>query len=323
MTSSFLSRPVTRRRLMLGSALGASAFTLLPARSIFAQATPMPQATPTAGAYPEITVTINDQAMTASVTEVPSGFVKLNVINLSKDSNSASFIGPGQGQTMQDLANAASQVAASGGNQFPPAIYKANIPGGPGDLDPATTGSAYVHLTDGQWAIVPEGNQAPLLVTASKTNASNETEPSSVVTITEVDFAFNGFNAAIPAGTHTWKVANTGAQPHMLRISGVPAGTTAEQVLALVTAEMSGTPAATGLKESDLKAVNPAGVMIQSAGATVYPIMNLDKGHYAAVCFMPDEKTGKPHVLEGMLAVFDVGAAPAPVATPGLATPVS
>lgn len=320
MTSAFLSRPVTRRRLMLGTALGASAAAVLPARAIFAQATPMAQATPAAGAYPEFTVTINDDNLTASATEVPSGYVKFNVINLSKDSDAASFIGPGQGQTMDEITKALGQIAASGGSQFPPAMYKAVIPGGPGDLQPATTGSAYIHLTDGDWAVAPEGKQAPIMVTAKAGSASNETAPSSVVTITEVDFAFNGFDQAIPAGTHTWKVDNTGAQPHMLSIMGVPAGTTKDQVLALVTAEMSGTPPASGLKESDLTSVNPSGVMIQSAGVTIYPIMNLDKGHYAAVCFMPDEKTGKPHVLEGMLAVFDVGEA-APPATPG-ATPV-
>jgi hypothetical protein len=312
MSPAFISRPLTRRQLIVGTALGASALTLLPAPSLLAQATP------TTGAnYPELTVTITDQELKASATEVPSGYVKLTVINLSKDSNSASFLGPGKGQTMDDLKKAMSTVAASGGNTFPPAIYQAAIPGGPGDMQPATTGSAIVHVTDGDWVIVPEGNQMPLFVTAKAGSGSNETEPQSAVTITEVDFAFGGFDAPIPAGTQTWKVVNTGMQPHFLGVFGVPAGTTVAQVLALVTAESSNaTPQAGGLKESDITSVNPSGVMIQSSGTTVFPIMNLDKGHYAAACFMPDERTGQPHILEGMLAVFDVGTATTPVATP-------
>ena len=51
-------------------------------------------------------------------------------------------------------------------------------------------------------------------------------DPGSTVEITEVDFAFGGFATLIPAGQQVWKVTNVGAEPHMLILGQVPAGTT-------------------------------------------------------------------------------------------------
>lgn len=305
-----LSRPLTRRQLLRGATAGAGAFALLPARSLFAA-----PATRAPKDYPELTVTISDNELTASATEVPSGYVKLTVINKTKDANSAAFVGPGKGITMDDLMKAMSTIAASEGNEFPPEIYQATIPGGPGDLQPGATGTAYVHLTDGEWAVAPEGNQAPLRVTAMTTDASNETEPQSVVTITEVDFAFGGFDAPIPAGTQVWKVVNTGSQPHMLGLFRGPASMTVAQILQIANLPENGTPPPGALQQNEITEVS-GGVMMQSPGTTVYPVLDLPAGRYGAVCWVPDERNGEPHIMEGMLAVFDVGGAGTPAATP-------
>lgn len=305
------SRPLNRRQLVIGATAGAAAFALLPARSLVAA-----QATPAAASYPELTVTITDNELKASATEVPSGYVLMTVVNQTKEANSAAFVGPGKDQTMDDLKKAMSAIAASGGNEFPPAIYQMMIPGGPGDLQPGASGSAYVHLTDGEWAIAPEGNQPPLVVTARTTDASSETEPRSVVTITEVDFAFGGFDAQIPTGKQVWKVVNTGSQPHMLGLFRGPATMTVAQILQIANLPENGTPPPGALQQNEITEVS-GGVMMQSPGTTVYPVLDLPAGRYGAVCWVPDERTGQPHIMEGMLAAFDIGSAGTPVPTPG------
>lgn len=307
MTLSFHSRPLTRRQITIGALTSAAAMTLLP-RSTFAQATPE------AGmSYPELTVTLTDTALSTSSTTVPAGLVLLTVVNQAKHPDSAGILGPGPGQTFDQLKQAAATPTAS--NQFPPFLYHATIVGGPGDIQPGQSGQAVINVPAGQWAVFDEGNLQPVMVTATEGGAT-QPEPSAVLTITEVDFAFGGFDRPIQPGKQFWKVVNTGTQPHMLIMFGVPAGTTLAQVLQAVSQPENATPAPGALSEKDLMPVNPAGVIMQSSGTTVWPLLDLAAGHYAALCFVPDERNGQPHAMEGMIAVFDVGAGGTPVATP-------
>jgi hypothetical protein len=123
------------------------------------------------------------------------------------------------------------------------------------------------------------------------------------VTITEIDFGFAGFDH-VPAGPQIWKVVHQGTQPHMLVLIGVPAGTTLDQVMALITAPQDATPIPGGLDFTTFRDVG--GVDVQSAGTTVWPILNLSAGRYVALCFVGDRnKGGEPHVMEGMISIFD------------------
>jgi hypothetical protein len=308
MNTSLLARPFTRRYLTLGASAGAGAVTLLP-RPLFAA-----QATPMAGmSYPELTVTITDKELTASPADISSGLVLLTVHNQSKSSDSAGLLGPGAGEPMEQLQQAASTPVP--GNQFPPFLYSATILGGPGDVRPGMPGQAVIDVPAGTWAVFEEGNLPPAFVTAAAGGAT-QPEPEATLTVTEIDFAFGGFDKPIPAGKQTWKVVNSGVQPHMLVLSGVPAGTTLAQVLQAASRPDNATPAPGELSEQDLTPVNPAGVILQSPGTTVWPMLDLPAGRYAALCFVPDPRNGEPHAMEGMVAVFDVGATGTPGATP-------
>ncbi|HEX2194576.1 MAG TPA: hypothetical protein VHK63_06450, partial [Candidatus Limnocylindria bacterium] len=51
-----------------------------------------------------------------------------------------------------------------------------------------------------------------------------------------------------------------------------------------------------------------------SAGQTSWLALDLQPGTYVALCFVPDEQTGTPHALMGMVSIFTVdeaGATPA------------
>lgn len=310
LTTSHLSR----RDLLTVAAKLTAGGTLAATMARSGAVTAFAQATPLAGtSYPELTVTITDTALTTSATSIPAGYVLLTVVNQAKNSDSAGLLGPGPGQTMEQLQQAAATPTAS--NQFPPFLYHATIVGGPGDIQPGQRGQAIIHVPAGQWVVFEEGNLPPAFVTATAGGAT-QPEPSAVLTITEVDFAFGGFGVAISAGKQIWKVVNTGTQPHMLVMFGVPAGTTISQVLQVVSQPENATPTPGGLSEKDIRNLSPAGVIMQSSGTTVWPLLDLPAGRYAAICFVPDERNGQPHAMEGMIAVFDVGSTATPAATP-------
>jgi hypothetical protein len=294
-------------KLVLGGGLGLATVAGLAGRAL-AQATP---AALDLSAYPEVKVTNTDAAVTLSTATVPAGLVLLTVSNKmtsSENGGGSSVIGPPSGMGMADfVATVQQQLATPEAGQFFPAIaYQAVLLGGPGNIDPGQTGQAIVNVPAGQWAVTGIGNQPFAMLTATGGSPSAAPQPTAAVTVTEIDFGFAGFDH-VPAGPQIWQVVHNGTQPHMLLLIGVPAGTTLEQVTALFASFMTGTPAANGLDPSQIR--DAGGVDVQSAGTTVWPVLNLDAGRYAAVCFVPDpNKNYEPHALEGMISVFDAGA---------------
>lgn len=304
---------LSRRDLLTGAAKLAAGGTLVATRGRAGLAGVAAQSTP-AGALPylELKITIVDdpqtgQAFKVNQTTIPAGYVVITAINHSKQGSSVGLIGPGPGQTMQDLMNEAATPEPNN-NGFPSFFNHATLPGGPATVLPEGTGQAIVQLAAGDWGIwggSESANPEPVFIKATGGGAIRP-EPRTSVTITEVDFAFGGLGVSIPTGKQIWKVVNAGTQPHMLSVSKVPAGTTLEQVLAGVSAPPSATPVAGALTQQDFQDVG--GIILQSPGTTAWTMLDLSKGRYTATCLMTDPRTGQPHAMEGMVAVFDVDA---------------
>jgi len=271
------------------------------AAALAQQATPV--STLASLGYPELRVTMTDQAYELSTQQVPAGLVLMTVVNNSKDATGAALLGPPPGSTMQDLMNMA--ATPEPGNGFPAFLYKAVIAGGPGDVAPGGTAQAVVNLTAGDWAVFGEGNQPPSMLTVAGGTPTAQTEPTASATVSELDFSFLGLEGAIPAGPQVWKVVNNGKQPHMLVLGKVPDATTMDQVMQVVNLPENATPAPGMLQESDFQPVG--GVLLQSTGTTVWPALDLAPGRYVALCFVTDPATGKPHAMEGMVTLFNVG----------------
>jgi hypothetical protein len=298
------SAVVGAAKFALGGALG-MALTGTFSNGALAQATP---AAPDLSAYPEVKVTFTDAAVTLSTDTVPSGLVLITASNQLSPSNSggggSSVVGPPAGMSMADFLTAAHPAATPGAEQgLPPIAYQAVILGGPGNIDLGQTGQAIVNIPEGQWAVTGAGNQPFAMLTATPSTSGAMAEPNAAVTITEIDFSFAGFDS-VPAGPQVWKVVHKGTQPHMLVLIGVPAGTTLDQVMALINSPENGTPMPGGLDPS--KIMDVGGVDLQSAGTTVWPVLDLSAGRYVALCFVGDpNKDGEPHVMEGMISIFD------------------
>jgi hypothetical protein len=307
---------VTRRdalvgstKLALGGALGVAVAGRLAARAL-AQATP---AAPDLSPYPELTITVTDQAVQLSPPTIPSGFVLVTVVNqmgASGSSQGFSIVGPPAGMGFADFLaqlkpTAPSGTPGAGGGGLPPIAYTATIVGGPGNIDPGQTGRAIVDLPAGQW-VIPHGQGRGIsLLTATPGTPGATRAPTAAVTITEVDFGFAGFDH-VAAGPQVWRVVHHGTQPHLLDLFQVPAGTTVDQVVQLIALPDNATPPPGLPNPSDFR--DRGGVSLQSQGTTVWPVLDLPAGRYAAACFVPDpSKGGEPHALEGMTSVFDVG----------------
>ncbi len=235
------------------------------------------------------------------MTTVPAGWVLLSVTNSSSDENGAGVLGPGEGQTMDDLVAAAATPPADP-EGFPPFLYEAAILGGPGSMSPGESAQALLIFPREIGQCFQKGTSNPCFITAAESADSNTTAPNPDLKIQLVDFAFGGFSN-VKAGPQIWEITNLGDQPHMLTMSKVPDGTTVAQVLNTVMAMDMGTPSPDALTEDQFQNV-PDGVLLLSTGQTMYLPVTLDASTYVVLCFVTDPNTGMPHVMEGMVAVF-------------------
>jgi hypothetical protein len=109
----------------------------------------------------------------------------------------------------------------------------------------------------------------------------------------------------VPAGPQIWEITNTGeTQSHHVVMWQVPDGTTADAILAEFGGLMMGTPPAEGGLMSQMTGVGYAA--LQSGGATTWYEFDLAPGTYAVICYIIDPETQMPHVMNGMVTVFQV-----------------
>ncbi|HEV2122485.1 MAG TPA: hypothetical protein VGW38_06895 [Chloroflexota bacterium] len=110
----------------------------------------------------------------------------------------------------------------------------------------------------------------------------------------------------IQAGPQIWEVTNIGDEPHELIISKTPERLSAEDALTWVQLPPDATPPP-GLPS--LEETMPVGFVTPISGEqTTLVEMNLEPGHYVAVCFMPTKDEGVPHAFKGMVTTFSIGA---------------
>ncbi|MGH7604108.1 MAG: hypothetical protein ACRENK_08950 [Gemmatimonadaceae bacterium] len=175
--------------------------------------------------------------------------------------------------------------------------------GGPNGVGPGMTSFATtVNLKPGRYAaicIIPGPDNVPhvmkgmikdLVVRPSM--RARATEPRADLTITLSDYAFQP-STAITRGHHVIAVTNVGSQMHELELRKLVPGKTPAD-LAQWAEKMQGPPPASFL----------GGVSPISPGQSNELAVNLTRGHYVMLCFVPDAKDGKPHVAHGMVRDF-------------------
>jgi len=278
------------------------------------------EATPTATfpaalGLPELAITITDTGFEAPA-EIAAGRILLTVTNnapAKQESADANLVRLPEGTTIDDVAGFFGPQLATPAmetNQAAPNwIYQATFAGGPIVL-PGQTAQAVVDLSPGDWVLLNDSPGAPqspqlLTVTGSAASPAAAQEPQPDVNVQLQEYAFVGLDQSIPAGPHLWKFTNTGTQPHIMILFRGPAGISMNQVMTLLQSENATPPPDFPYQESDFD-FNQPGLGALSPGQTSWLALNLAPGTYIALCFVPDQETGVPHALMGMVQVFTV-----------------
>lgn len=223
--------------------------------------------------------------------QVPAGYVTLRMVNRGKEAHHAQLLKLAPGKTAADFQ----QAMRVGG---PPPKWVTEV-GGPGAADPGAAANATTYMPAGEYVLicfvpardgkphVAHGMVRPLTVTARKRVAATAPKPDASIRL--VDYGFD-MKLPVKAGRRTFEVWTDAPQPHEVILVKLTSGATAAQLLRWVE-KPEGPPPGNFA----------GGVSALSPHERAYFTANLRPGTYTLVCFVPDHKDGKPHILHGMV----------------------
>jgi hypothetical protein len=239
----------------------------------------------------QMTVTATDYKFDAP-DQVPSGMMTIHLVDNGAEMHHVAFIKLNDGKTIADVEQA---MKTQGPMPRWAVDYGGVNPPHPGGGMASTTQM----LEPGNYALlcfVPsadgiphfaKGMVRPLTVTPSS-NASASAP------VADIDMTLNNYSFTtskpITAGRHTIKIENAASQSHELMLARLAPGKKAEEIPAWAEKPVGPPPG------------EPiGGVPAIAKGATAFITVDFTPGDYAFVCFIPDEKDGKPHFTHGMV----------------------
>lgn len=238
-----------------------------------------------------VMVTAKDFAFDAPA-QIPAGAVTLELKNQGTEVHQAMLVKLDQGKTGKDV------VAAMKQHGPPPAWMK--WVGGPNAAAPGGQVNATSVLEPGQYAylcVIPSPDGVPHLakgmvrtfeVTSAPSGAAQEL-PETDVTIRLKDYDFE-FSQPLAAGKQRIMVENAGPQVHEVVMVKLAPGKTVQD-FASWAETMKGPP----------PAMPVAGVGALENGMGASFTTDLTAGDYGLICFIPDAKDGKMHLVHGMM----------------------
>lgn len=238
----------------------------------------------------EVTVIAREYSFDAPRT-VPAGYVKLRMLNRGREPHHTQLLKLAPGKTFADFQQAMQ-------SEGPPPSW-VTLVGGPGAADPGGEANATTYMPAGEYVMlcfvpapdkkphVMHGMARPLTVTARKRVTGSAPRPDASIRL--VDYGFD-MKLPVRAGRRTFEVWTDAAQPHEVILVRLNPGVTAAQFLSFVE-NPSGPPPGSFA----------GGVSGLSSRERAYFTANLRRGTYTLVCFVPDHKDGRPHILHGMV----------------------
>jgi uncharacterized cupredoxin-like copper-binding protein len=244
-----------------------------------------------------ITVTATDFKLDMPAT-VPAGAVSLRLVNSGKEFHQAQIVQLDQGKTVADL-----QAAMKHGGALPPWLH---FVGGPNGIGPGQEATTMASLAPGNYAVVcliPSPDGVPHLMKGMiqpfsvSAGGAEVALPVASDTVRLGDYTFESARP-ITAGQHTFLVTNGGRQPHELVMLRLAPGKTVKDF---------GVWATTGGMKGQPPALPLGGVAVIEHGGSGVFTADLTPGDYGMICFVPDSKDGKPHLMHGMMKQITVG----------------
>ena len=225
---------------------------------------------------------------------VPAGLTTIRLEAGGKELHHAAVLKLNEGKTPQDLLAALREKPA-----FPSWAVEV---GGPNPPAPGAVAEATMNLEPGQYMVVcmvpspdgaphiAKGMYKPFVVTGSATNVQQQAD----VEMKLVDYGFE-LSEPLTVGSHVVRVVNTGPQSHEVAVVKLAPGKKAVDVAKWIE-KPQGPPPGQPL----------GGVAGLAPGASATFPITLEKGEYALLCFLPDAKDGKPHLVHGMMTEVTV-----------------
>jgi len=250
-----------------------------------------------------VTITATDYAFGGPDT-IPAGLTTFRLINQGKELHHASLVRLGAGKTVADFQTG---LQAAMQSHAPPPPWMAFV-GGPNAVTLGDTAIATLMLEPGSYVFVcwiptldgvphvMKGMMHSLVVTAGAAPPSAAAEPAADLTIklTEYDFQLS---QPLTAGKHVVRVENPGAQAHEVVIAALSSGKTLQDFIAWEQGGEKG-PLPTGRWLGGVTTLDAGG---HALFTTTFP-----PGNYLLLCFWPDAKDGKPHLVHGMAKQISV-----------------
>lgn len=273
---------------------------LLPGTASVAQeGTPAAEPLLAGPGYPELAIRVSDQGV-----DLP-GQVSAGRTLIVYHNETTESLHPLMLRLPETLAVADAMADLGPEAMEPPAWFlDATFPGFVGETPPGQTTYAVVDLVVGMHLVLHDSAVAFEVVPGEATPVTSAAPPADAgVRMFEMGYELP---SAIAPGRQVWEVTNTGQVPHELLLLRSAVPITADQLVALFTSEEGATPVADGPSFDDIEPVGGLGWL--SPETTAWTEVALDDGTYAALCFVFDPTTGQPHLMQGMVTVFTVGA---------------
>jgi uncharacterized cupredoxin-like copper-binding protein len=233
---------------------------------------------------------------------VQAGLVDVKFVNTGKEPHQINIGRLNDGVTFDQF-----KTALDDKNKGPgAALGLATLYGGANTVSPGETQEVILNFPAGQYVSicfiagadnVPHYMKGMLTQFTVTGSPGKQDEPKADGNIMLQDFSF-ALPSSIQAGPLTLKVTNNGPQPHEVAILKLAKGVTMQKLLQLLSQPNPPAGPPPFQDAGGLGALKP--------GSSAWLKLNLQPGNYGTVCFVPDPKTGKPHVMLGMSASFTV-----------------
>jgi hypothetical protein len=250
---------------------------------------------PAAAPIPQVTIKAHDYSYDGP-TKLNAGLVTIKLTNEGQEMHHAQLARLNDGVSMDQIEQAFQTDPNA-------ALALVTLVGGPGAIGPGQSTEVTLDLAAGQYLAmcfipsadgVPHMAQGMLSTFVVEGTRAAAAEPQADRTITLKDFMFD-LPAQVKAGVQTWKIVNSGPQPHEIIMFRLNDGKTMDDVMAWAQTQAGAPP------------FNMIGGMQGlTPGQTGWVTLDLKPGSYVAACDIPDPTSGKPHSELGMLMPFTV-----------------
>ncbi len=245
----------------------------------------------------QVTITATDFNFEAPDTIAP-GMTMFTMVNSGAQEHHAILARVGDGKTIADVE--AEMAKQTGETPEWLTFY-----GAASGVHPGNSTGSMVDLPVGNYVLIcfipdpadgaphmMKGMLRPMVVAGEAVAAAPPVADAEIVL---KDFAFE--MPAMTAGTHTFRITNSGPALHEVQLVRLAPGATVESYGASLTPGYAG--------EVQGTAVGGGGAI--SPGVQQWWTANLEAGDYLVTCFVPDAK-GTPHMMMGMVQTFTIAA---------------